>query len=52
MDVRVYNKDGNLDKIYRKLNLNDHTKVEEKFRDISSDQIIRIAVIDENTIIG
>ena len=35
-----------------KLNLNDNTKVEEKFRDISSDQIIRLFVIDENTIIG
>ena len=34
------------------LNLNDNTKVEEKFRDISSDQIIRIAVIDQNTILG
>ena len=32
VDVRVYNKDGNLDKIYRKLNLNDHFDSEPKIK--------------------
>ena len=31
-DVRVYNKDGNLDKIYRKLNMNEHFEVEPKIK--------------------
>ena len=31
-DVRVYDKDGNLDKIYRKLNMNDHFDVEPKIK--------------------
>ena len=31
-DVRVYNKDGNLDKIYRKLNTNDHFDSEPRIK--------------------
>ena len=31
-DVRVYDKDGNLDKIYRKLNMNDHFDSEPKIK--------------------
>ena len=31
-DVRVFDKDGNLDKIYRKLNMNDHFEIEPKIK--------------------
>ena len=31
-DVRVFDKDGNLDKIYRKLNMNEHFEIEPKIK--------------------